>query len=602
MKKNIQKIGLALFGALISASAWSQCPTVTCLPDTIIYSDPTTCGAIFTYSDPQGIDLCDLVADTFNFTGTIDSWVVPAGITQITIEARGAAGSTSSSSAVSGGMGAIMIGDFAVTPGQSLSILVGQNYTAADGNGGGGGTFVVDAMNNPLIVAGGGGGSGAANDSADKHGQAGTAGGTGSGGGGTGGTAGNGGNIGATFASGAGAGLLTNGADGWSAGSGGQAFVNGGAGANIGYGIGGFGGGGNGSGNVVGGGGGGYSGGGSASNSVGGGGVGGGGGSFNAGTNQSNTAGANAGNGMVIISFGGQTTTALESGIGSGNMFPVGTTTENFSVVNALGDSAYCFFNVTVVDTISPTLVVPADVASCDTSVNGLAASYSDNCAGESLTFSMTGATTASGSGNITGSTFNIGTTTVTYTVTDASGNQTSSSFEVVINPLPSVSLDAFTTDTLCVYFSPVALPAGSPVSGTYSGSGISGSDFDPALAGNGTHWITYTYTDSLGCSNADSSIIIVDGCLGLDETESPIGLSIYPNPGTGVYTIQFENASASNFEIQVTDVHGRTVYSAEANDEFVNQTIDIQKESQGIYLLEIRSESVVGVYRIIKE
>jgi hypothetical protein len=233
--------------------------------------------------------------DTLFYTGSVDSWTVPAGVTSLTIEVRGAEGGTGSSSTNTGGLGAIMIGDFTVTPGAVLSVLVGELPIGS--NGGGGGTFVADASNNPMIVAGGGGGSSNSVDDPVKHGNVTTTGGT-SPNGGVGGTAGNGGAIGASFASGAGGGFFTDGADGWTGNTGGKSFLNGGTVTTNG----GFGGGGSGSGYVVGGGGGGYSGGGGGSNSVAAG-VGGGGASFNNGTNQINTGGMNTGNGMVIINY-----------------------------------------------------------------------------------------------------------------------------------------------------------------------------------------------------------------------------------------------------------------------------------------------------------
>jgi len=245
--------------------------------------------------------LAAAVADTLNYTGSIVTWTVPNGVTVVRIEARGAQGGFNTNSTTSAGLGASMRGDFTVTPGSQLKILVGQQPNTSNGNGGGGGTFVTDSANNPLIIAGGGGGSSQGDDSTNKHGQTGTSGGQGAGGGGLGGTAGSGGSIGASgFQSGAGGGLLTDGANGFAINSGGLSFLNGGGGgtaqapAN-----GGFGGGGSGSSYVVGGGGGGYSGGGSGGNSTAG--VGGGGGSYNGGTNQVNTGGANSGNGVVII-------------------------------------------------------------------------------------------------------------------------------------------------------------------------------------------------------------------------------------------------------------------------------------------------------------
>ncbi len=331
-------------------TANAQCPpTISCPSNITVGTDPNLCGAVINYTTPVGLDTCVMGADSLMYSGSIVNWIIPAGVTSLTIEARGAEGGTGSSSTTTGGLGAIMIGDFAVTPGDTLQVLVGQHPSATSPtNGGGGGTFVVDMANNPLIVAGGGGGSSNSLDSPNKHGNTTTTGGQGTGGGGTGGINGNGGNIGASFASGAGGGFLTDGQDGWTANTGGHAFLNGGAGGTGGA-VGGFGGGGTGSGYVVGAGGGGYSGGGGGSNSAGAG-VGGGGGSFNAGTNQNNTGGVNNGHGFVKFTWGGagQPTTQT-AGLPSGSMFPVGTTTNTFVTTNSAGTDS-CSFTVTVID------------------------------------------------------------------------------------------------------------------------------------------------------------------------------------------------------------------------------------------------------------
>ncbi len=348
MKKQLLKLFFGVIAISFSFTLSAQCPSIMCPSNITVNSDSGICGAIVNYTAPVGTDTCNVNSDTLFYTGAIVNWNVPAGVTAIKIEARGAEGSFNTSSSVQPGKGAIMIGDFTVTSGQTLKILVGQQYSSSAGNGGGGGTFVTDSANNPLIVAGGGGGSSQTVDSPDKHGQVGTTGGTGAGGGGTGGTNGNGGNIGATFASGAGGGLLTNGATGWTANTGGIAFINGGSGGTANNNAqGGFGGGGSGSSYVVGGGGGGYSGGGAGSNSAGAG-VGGGGGSFNAGTNQVNTGGANSGHGQVIISWTSDSVSTTQiAGLSSGSLFPGGTTTNTF-VVTSGSFSDTCSFTVYV--------------------------------------------------------------------------------------------------------------------------------------------------------------------------------------------------------------------------------------------------------------
>jgi len=263
--------------------------------------------------------------ETFNYSGSIVSWAVPACASQITIEAWGAQGGDWASSP--GGYGARMKGTFNVTPGQTLWILSGgkgENATSTATNrsaGGGGGSFVTYGStyqtSTLLIAAGGGGGAAYEGNISRAHGKTsidGSPGGV-SGTGyttGTAGTAGNGGG-GSNF-SGAGAGWFSNGGNSApSAGSyatGGQSFYNGGAGglkyAGSPGGDGGFGGGGGAY--AGGGGGGGYSGGaGGSFNEAGGstfnGGYAGGGGSLNLGNNQDNSSGVRLGNGLISISY-----------------------------------------------------------------------------------------------------------------------------------------------------------------------------------------------------------------------------------------------------------------------------------------------------------
>ncbi len=58
-------------------------------------------------------------------------------------------------------------------------------------------------------------------------------------------------------------------------------------------------------------------------------------------------------------------------------------------------------------------------------------------------------------------------------------------------NPLPDVCLDDL----------PLLLDQAKPAGGVYSGAGVSGGYFYPRVAGSGIHTVTYTYTDSNGCT-----------------------------------------------------------------------------------------------------
>jgi hypothetical protein len=246
-------------------------------------------------------------------TNGIQNWTVPVGGTY-RITAIGARGKFPNNT--TSGTGARMRGDFSLTKGQVIRILVGQegetrgSYPAA-----GGGTFVAQApyntLQSALIVAGGGGGGGGAggtavisgwdpnavtSTTATRTGSAGNAGPQTDNSGGCGGS----GNAGAGFLQNS----LAYGANRES-----RSFVNGGVGGEapanqnnscVTAGLGGFGGGG-GSGNT-GGGGGGYAGGanhdyGATSQYA----AGVGGSSYNGGTNQSNSTGIGTGQGSVTI-------------------------------------------------------------------------------------------------------------------------------------------------------------------------------------------------------------------------------------------------------------------------------------------------------------
>ena len=262
-----------------------------------------------------------VLLSTQTFTGPLLTTVtVPSRATTARITAIGAQGGNGTGS-TTGGLGASLQGDFSVTPGEILTILVGQrggDGVVEAGGGGGGGSFVWRGMgvaaltlSSLLIAAGAGGGGGDVDDTTGFPGRDAMTGPNGTGGnpqGGAGGVNGMGGGAGAE--SGGGAGIFSDGGDPGSGNAQGGTAINaggaGGTGINLVGFIGGNGGFGGGGGAGDGGGGaGGFSGGGGGNALSGSDAGGGGGGSFNAGSNQINMAGVGTGNGQVTISFFG---------------------------------------------------------------------------------------------------------------------------------------------------------------------------------------------------------------------------------------------------------------------------------------------------------
>ena len=118
------------------------------------------------------------------------------------------------------------------------------------------------------------------------------------------------------------------------------------------------------------------------------------------------------------------------AGVPSGNFFPVGTTTITYSATDAHGNTGTATQTVTVIDNTPPVISCPASITLEPTCPSGAIATYTapvgtDNCPG---------AITTRTAGGASGSVFPIGTTTVTYSVTDAHGNgPVSCSFTVTV-------------------------------------------------------------------------------------------------------------------------------------------------------------------------
>jgi gliding motility-associated-like protein len=114
---------------------------------------------------------------------------------------------------------------------------------------------------------------------------------------------------------------------------------------------------------------------------------------------------------------------------------------------------------------------------------------------------------TYSGTG-VTGTSFSpsSNTQTITYSYTDANTCTNTATTVITVNPLPVVS--AGTYGPVCINAAAVALNGGTPAGGTYSGTGVTGTNFSPS---SNTQTITYSFTDANTCTNTATTVITVN-------------------------------------------------------------------------------------------
>ncbi len=123
--------------------------------------------------------------------------------------------------------------------------------------------------------------------------------------------------------------------------------------------------------------------------------------------------------------------------------FPKGSSTIKCEATDRCGNKSLpCSFSLVIVDSWPPTITCPASVSVpgtvnpagiCSAVVNGFAPTASDNCPMLAVSYVITGATTGSGNTSASGTTFQNGASTVTYTATDMAGNTTRCSFVITV-------------------------------------------------------------------------------------------------------------------------------------------------------------------------
>ncbi|RYZ56040.1 MAG: HYR domain-containing protein [Sphingobacteriales bacterium] len=208
-------------------------------------------------------------------------------------------------------------------------------------------------------------------------------------------------------------------------------------------------------------------------------------------------------------------------------VFPKGTTMVTWTVTDVAGLSASVSQTVTVTDNELPTISAPVnisvstDAGTCSASNVALGiASFGDNCPGATIV-------------NDAPASFSKGTTTVTWTVTDAAGLTAVTTQDVTVtdDEMPAIAAPAtvsVTTDAGACSAANVALGTAA-YSDNCPGSTVTNDA--PAVYPKGTTTVTWTITDAAGLSaTAQQSVIVTD--MELPTITAPAGVNVNTDAG----------------------------------------------------------------------
>jgi Secretion system C-terminal sorting domain len=252
---------------------------------------------------------------------------------------------------------------------------------------------------------------------------------------------------------------------------------------------------------------------------------------------------------------------------------------QSSGVYNLLATSAFgCSDSATVGISINvlplPTIVISAS------------SPLSFECEGTSDTLVVSGANTYTWSSTETNDTIIVvhstGNTTWTAVGTALNGCVDSLTYTITGVYANNVAVDLSTMDSMCVNNSLAALSTATPAGGTWSGTGVSGSDFDPAVAGVGTHVISYSAISGT-CTYSSNDTIEVLACVGIKEAlgNNAKTIVVMPNPNAGNFTLQ---ASIDGVYTIVNEL-GQVVKTMSLNNTN-SRKVSIQDLNSGVYFV----------------
>lgn len=173
----------------------------------------------------------------------------------------------------------------------------------------------------------------------------------------------------------------------------------------------------------------------------------------------------------------------------------------------------------------------------------------------------------------------------------------TSNAVTLTVNPTPAnvVATDLFNR-RICLSDTLIPL-VGTPVGGTWSGIGVSGFNFIPSATGIGTFILTYTYTNSFGCTASDTTKVIVSDCGERIRLLSDDAIILFPNPNNGRFNIRINSTLYNYLGMKVFNSSGQLMNGTTVNKVLTSPVynglvygrvipIDLSYLPSGIYLV----------------
>ncbi len=258
-----------------------------------------------------------------------------------------------------------------------------------------------------------------------------------------------------------------------------------------------------------------------------------------------------------------------------------------FYAMDASGNKDSVQINISVADTITPTIVCPNDTSFCEDVYTFSKPVGMDNCSPFVTQLST----------HTSGTFYSPGSYVFNYKVTDPSGNSSTCSYTVISLERPVVDLG---NDVSQGVGSSISIVAGTEPTDSYLwNDGSTNNTADFMLNSDTTIYVTVTASN--GCLASDTLNFQV--LLGiLNGVSNSATIKVYPNPASDAFQVEIADWKADEITISVLAVDGKLIQTKSLLNVVDNQMIqfDSKKLSSGVYFIRITDGINSSVSKLI--
>jgi len=107
-----------------------------------------------------------------------------------------------------------------------------------------------------------------------------------------------------------------------------------------------------------------------------------------------------------------------------------------------------------------------------------------------------------------------------------------------------------------------------------------------------------------LGCFTRSDVVTIPTGATGMDDVDPFAGFKIYPNPTTGLFTLELDNNIFGEISIDIITEEGKQIRNvrSEKITEYYNSEIDLSSQPKGLFFINLKIDKYLATRKVVIE